>query len=420
MAAVQRRIGTPLLAGLQLDVTGLAVEPGEIVPRRLPDLFPDSPLLILGRYCGRPHGEITVRGAGSGGTAYAETVTSEVCENPAIVAAWARGQIRQLEDRFAAGDGDRATLEKASIGLSLRHQVLCRFTAYVAIDRAQTVNEGGSVHRIMQPVEPPQGWADITVFGAAASLSFLENRLCRSGGSSVHTPRARCSSDSMAAGPSGVPLREMFRCAEPPDNLQVSVGARSAPPPVSTLADRLRAGGPTSPEEAATLMAEAAEELQKIHDRGLACRSLAPATILFEDKIHPRITGDLVSVNQERYPSRDARAAISCYTPPESLAGEQDRFDGRGDIYTLGVILYELLTGQRPFRKPASRQERLEEILRGAPTPPRQIVTSLPAKLEAICLKAMARDPAARYASAGELAKALRNYLRPRRRAFWK
>ena len=79
-------------------------------------------------------------------------------DNPAIAAAWARGQIRQLEDRYAAGDGDRGALEKAIVGISLKFGVLCRFTAYVAIDRSEVVNQGGAVHRATQPVEMPSGW----------------------------------------------------------------------------------------------------------------------------------------------------------------------------------------------------------------------------------------------------------------------
>ena len=129
-----------------------------MVPRRLPDLFAGSPLLILGRYRGRPEGSIAIRGTMRPGEQPAsEIVAGQVRENPAIAAAWARGQIRQLEDRYAAGDGDRSTLEKAIVALSLKFQVLCRFTAYVAIDRSQVVNAGGSLHRVTQPVEQPQG-----------------------------------------------------------------------------------------------------------------------------------------------------------------------------------------------------------------------------------------------------------------------
>ena len=90
-----------------------------------------------------------------------------VRDNPAIAAAWARGRVRQLEDRYAAGLGDRSALEQTIIATSLRFGVLCRFTAYVAVDRAAVVNEGGEVHQITQPVEMPAGWREATAFSAA-------------------------------------------------------------------------------------------------------------------------------------------------------------------------------------------------------------------------------------------------------------
>ena len=99
-----------------------------------------------------------VRATTSEGTAWSETVAPVVRENPAIAAAWARGQVRRLEDRYAAGLGDRPALERSIIATSLRFGVLCRFTAYVAIDRAAVVNEGGEAHQITQPVEMPAGW----------------------------------------------------------------------------------------------------------------------------------------------------------------------------------------------------------------------------------------------------------------------
>ena len=94
------------------------------------------------------------------GTAWREAVVPSVRDNPAIASAWARGQVRQLEDRYAAGLGDRSALEQTIIATSLRFGVLCRFTAYVAVDRAAVVNEGGEVHKITQPVEMPAGWGE--------------------------------------------------------------------------------------------------------------------------------------------------------------------------------------------------------------------------------------------------------------------
>ena len=98
-------------SGLEPD--DLAIEPGEVVPRRLPDLFAGSPLLILGRYRGRPAGiDRHPRRIAPGD--WSEPVDGRIRDNPAIAAAWARGRIRQLEDRYAAGDGDRPSWRRLS------------------------------------------------------------------------------------------------------------------------------------------------------------------------------------------------------------------------------------------------------------------------------------------------------------------
>ncbi len=87
--------------------------------------------------------------------------------------------MRQLEDRYAARDGDRSTLEKAIVALSLRFQVLCRFTAYVAVDRSEVVNKGGGGHRITQPVEQPDGWTGVALGGGVKykkTRGFVQGR----------------------------------------------------------------------------------------------------------------------------------------------------------------------------------------------------------------------------------------------------
>ena len=86
----------------------------------------------------------------------------------------------------------------------------------------------------------------------------------------------------------------------------------------------------------------------------------------------------------------------------------------------MGVILYEIMTGALPYTG-ARLPELLHMILNNDPKRPRQHVRTIPAALEAICLKAIAKDPAVRYSTAGELAAALREFLAPaRRKGFWK
>jgi len=173
MESIHRRIAPPVLADVTLEAAqaGLDIVSDSLVPARPPSLFGGSPLLVLGRYRGQPRRAVCVRALTAEGSAWTEEVTAVVRENPAIAAAWARGRVRQLEDRYAAGLGDRQALERSIVATSLRFGVLCRFTAYVAIDRAAVVNEGGQAHQITQPVEMPAGWGDMSgVHGVSRTL----------------------------------------------------------------------------------------------------------------------------------------------------------------------------------------------------------------------------------------------------------
>ncbi len=173
MDSIHRRINIPLLTDVQIEAgrAGIEIVAGSLVPERPPCLFAGSPLLVLGRYRGRPRDAIVVQATTREGSTWCEPVAAVVRENPAIAAAWARGQVRQLEDKYAAGLGDRQALERSIVATSLRFGVLCRFTAYVAIDRAAVVNEGGQTHQITQPVEMPAGWGETRVTRAGVYIS---------------------------------------------------------------------------------------------------------------------------------------------------------------------------------------------------------------------------------------------------------
>lgn len=153
MRQIHHRIGAPVLTGLDVRPAGLAVEDGSLAPAPLPDLFPGAPVVVTGRYAGEPAGAVEVTGSGG----WRQRVDASASDNPALAAVWARARVRDLEDRYVVGSGDRSGLERRIVETSLRFGVLSRFTAFVAVDE-RVVNEGGQVRRVTQPVELPDGW----------------------------------------------------------------------------------------------------------------------------------------------------------------------------------------------------------------------------------------------------------------------
>jgi Ca-activated chloride channel family protein len=173
MDRVHRRVGAPVVTDLELEPAGLDLDRETLAPRRLPDLFAGSALVVAGRFRGRPAGAVRVRGRDATGRPWSTTVPV-AAETPtgasALTAAWARAHLRDLEDRYAGEPKPDRELERRIVETSLRFGVLCRFTAFVAAD-VEVVNEGGTVHRVLQPVEAPAGWAMFDrVAQAAAGL----------------------------------------------------------------------------------------------------------------------------------------------------------------------------------------------------------------------------------------------------------
>jgi Ca-activated chloride channel homolog len=160
-ARIHRRIGAPLATGLALAADDLQIVPETVAPSLLPDLFPDGPVTITGRWRGRPGGTITVRGTAADGTPFENKVLAATGGNPASTANWARAHLRDLEDRYTCLAGhdaaELARLEHQITDVSVRYSVLCRFTAFVAVD-SRVVTDGEVPHRVTQPVELPAGW----------------------------------------------------------------------------------------------------------------------------------------------------------------------------------------------------------------------------------------------------------------------
>ncbi|WP_248965259.1 VIT domain-containing protein [Sphaerisporangium perillae] len=169
MEHIHRRIGSPLVTGLTLKADALDVLPGTVT--HLGSLYSGVPLTVYGRFRGAAHGTVTVHGLRADGGPWERRLDGRPAEGEAPRAIWARAHLRRLEDRYAIGDHG---LEQDIVAASLRHGVLCRFTAFVAVD-TRVVAEGGPGHRVVQPVEMPSGWempAYPAPMAAAAPMAY--------------------------------------------------------------------------------------------------------------------------------------------------------------------------------------------------------------------------------------------------------
>jgi hypothetical protein len=178
-----------------------------------------------------------------------------------------------------------------------------------------------------------------------------------------------------------------------------------------TLADDL-AFQPPNPAEAAELLVGVADALHYAHKRGFVHRDLKPANILLDEHGRPHVAdfGLAVSDETQRHLAGQI-AGTPAYMSPEQVRGAAHHLDGRTDIWSLGVIGYQLLTGRQPFWQ-GDALACLDAIQHRDPKPPRQIDDTIPVELERIVLKCLAKQPTARYSTAGDLASDLRRWLR--------
>jgi serine/threonine protein kinase len=180
----------------------------------------------------------------------------------------------------------------------------------------------------------------------------------------------------------------------------------------ATLAECLDGGARFQKDSPALpILVKVAKALHHAHLAGLVHRDIKPANILLDRELSPLIADFGLAVREEELPDqRGVLAGTVHYMSPEQLRGDGHLVDGRTDIYSLGVILYEVLCGRRPFEA-GTMGDLKEQILCREARPPRQIKDDLPPELEAICLKAMAKDVKDRFTTAKDLGRALEAWL---------
>jgi formylglycine-generating enzyme required for sulfatase activity/tRNA A-37 threonylcarbamoyl transferase component Bud32/mono/diheme cytochrome c family protein len=188
-----------------------------------------------------------------------------------------------------------------------------------------------------------------------------------------------------------------------------------------SLADQTK-GTPWPARKAAALVAALADAVEHAHQHGIVHRDLKPANILLTAGGVPKIAdfGLARSMQSDAAGLTQAGDLVGtpAYMTPEQAEGRPEAVGRETDVFGLGTILYELLTGRPPYQGGTVKQV-IEQAQQGRMRPPRQLQPRVPRRLERICLKALATDPRQRYATAAGLAADLRRYLRwPLRRAL--
>ncbi len=181
--------------------------------------------------------------------------------------------------------------------------------------------------------------------------------------------------------------------------------------PGGSLAQRLK-GTPLPAREAAQLVQTLARAMQAAHDKNVIHRDLKPANVLLAEDGTLKISdfGLARKLDDQGHTGSGAILGTPSYMAPEQAAGKSQQLGPACDVYALGAILYECLTGRPPFQT-AAALDTLQQVLNSEPVAPRQLQPKVPRDLETICLKCLRKDAGKRYVRAATLADDLDAFL---------
>ncbi len=174
------------------------------------------------------------------------------------------------------------------------------------------------------------------------------------------------------------------------------------------------ARGPLAPEQAARWMVSIAEAVHHLHEQGIVHRDLKPSNVVIDSAGEPVVMDfGLAKVFDSEHGATRSGAILGTpsYMSPEQAAGRNSLISARSDVYGLGAMLYEMLSGRPPFRE-ATPLDTLVQVIEGEPTLLRQLRSTIPRELELVCFRCLEKNPARRYASARDLATDLVRFLR--------
>ncbi len=172
-------------------------------------------------------------------------------------------------------------------------------------------------------------------------------------------------------------------------------------------------GKPQKPESVAEIAHQLALAMRHFHERGVIHRDLKPANVLMTLQGSPKITDFGLAKRLEGNSSQTRTGSLMgtpSYMAPEQASGNTHEIGPLSDLYSLGAIIYEMLTGRPPFQG-ATMLDTIDQVRSQEPVPPRRLQPKIPRDLETISLKCLQKEPAKRYPTAGDLAADLERFL---------